>query len=277
MPRPIWSGAISFGLVNVPVKLYNAVKKRTVSFHQLRAKDGCRVRLRKVCAADGEEVPAENIVKGYEISPDRYVTVAAEELQTLYPQASRSIEIEDFVRLEEIDPLYFEQSYYLVPDKGAAKSYRLLMAAMRDAGRVAVARFVLRNKEYLAALRPTGLVLSLATMHFADEIIPQEELEGLPGDETAPTERELAMAGQLIESLTAAFDPQKYHNEYYRRVMDLIERKAEGQEIVARPAAEEGTKVIDLMAALEASLAAVKKKPPVKERRKRVSARKDAG
>jgi DNA end-binding protein Ku len=273
MQRPIWSGAISFGLVNVPVKLYNAVKKRMVSFHQLRAKDGCRIRLKKVCPADGAEVPPENIVKGYEISPDRYVTIAAEELQTLYPHATRSIEIEDFVRLEEIDPVYFEQSYYLVPDKGAAKSYTLLLAAMRAAGRVGVARFVLRNKEYLAALRPTGLVLSLATMHFADEIIPPEELAGLPGEETAPTERELAMAGQLIESLTAAFDPQKYHNEYYRRVMDLIERKAEGQELVARPAAEEGAKVIDLMAALEASLKAVKKKPPVKERRKRVSAR----
>jgi Ku protein, prokaryotic len=273
MQRPIWSGALSFGLVNVPVKLYNAVKKRTVSFHQLRAADGCRVRLKKVCAADGAEVTAANIVKGYEISPDRYVTISAEELATLYPQASRSIEIEDFVRLEEIDPLYFEQSYYLIPDKGAAKSYKLLLTAMRDAGRVAVARFVLRNREYLATLRPAGAVLSLATMHFADEIVPQEELEGVPGDEITSSERELTMAGQLIESLTAAFDPQKYHNEYYRRVMELIERKAEGQEIVAKPAAEEGGKVIDLMAALEASLAAVKKKPAVKERRKRVSAR----
>ena len=273
MQRPIWSGAISFGLVNVPVKLYNAVRKRTVSFHQLRAKDGCRIRLKKVCSADGTEVPAESIVKGYEISPDRYVTVSTEELQTLYPQASRSIEIDDFVRLEEIDPLYFEQSYYLLPDKGAAKSYKLLMTAMRDTGRVAVARFVLRNKEYLATLRPAGLALSLATMHFADEVVPQEELEGLPGEETAPTDRELAMASQLIESLTAEFDPKKYRNEYYRRVMDLVERKAEGQKIVARPAAEEGAKVIDLMAALEASLAAVKKKPPVKERRKRASAR----
>lgn len=272
MQRPIWSGAISFGLVNVPVKLYNAVRKRTVSFHQLRKSDGCRIRLKKVCSTDGAEVAAESIVKGYEVSPDRYVVITASELQALYPEASRSIEIEDFVRLDEIDPLYFEQSYYLLPDKGAGKAYRLLLAAMREAGRVAVARFVLRNKEYLAALRPTGKVLSLATMHFADEVIAQEELEGLPENETAPTARELAMAGQLIESLTAAFDPQKYRNEYHRRLMDLIERKAEGQEIVARPAAEEGAKVIDLMAALEASLAAVKKKPPpLKDRRKKAS------
>lgn len=271
MQRPIWSGAISFGLVNVPVKLYNAVKKRNVSFHQLRKSDGCRIRLKKVCSTDGAEVLAENIVKGYEVSPERYVVITAPELQALYPEATRSIEIEDFVKLGEIDPLYFEQSYYLVPDKGAGKAYKLLLAAMREAGRVAIARFVLRNKEYLAALRPTGKVLSLATMHFADEVVSQDELEGLPEEETAPTDREMAMAGQLIESLTAAFDPRKYRNEYHRRLMDMIERKAEGQEIVARPPAEEGAKVIDLMAALEASLAAVKKKPPLKERRKRAS------
>lgn len=271
MPRPIWSGAISFGLVNVPVKLYNTVKKKTVSFHQLRKADGCRIRLKKVCSADGQEVPGDNIVKGYEISPDRYVVISADELETLYPKANRSIEIEDFVQLSEIDPIYYEQSYYLVPDKGAAKAYTLLLTAMRLSGKVAIAKFVLRNKEYLAALRPAGQALSLSTMFFADEIIPLEELEGLPAAETEPTKKELAMAQQLIESLAAEFEPQKYHNEYHQRVMDLIERKAEGQDIVAKPAAEEGAKVIDLMAALEASLAAVKKQPAVNQRRKKAS------
>lgn len=272
MVRPVWSGAISFGLVNVPIKLYNAVRKKTVNFHQLRKADGCRVRLKKVCAADGAEVTAENIVKGYQVSPERYVVISPEELQSLYPKTSRSIEIQDFVKLDQIDPLYYEQSYYLVPDKGAAKAYSLLLSAMRQSGRVAVARFVLRNKEHLAALRPAGRVLSLSTMYFADEVIPLAELEGLPQEETEPSQRELAMAEQLIQSLAADFSPEKYRNEYQERLMDLIDRKAEGQEIVARPAAEEGGKVIDLMAALEASLAAVKTKSPAKDRRKRARA-----
>jgi DNA end-binding protein Ku len=268
MQRPIWSGSISFGLVNVPIRLYNAVKRKTVSFHQLRQSDGCRIRLKKVCSTDGSEVANENIVKGYEISPDRYVTVSNEDLQALYPKISKSIEIEDFVDLTQIDPIYLEQSYYVVPDKGAAKAYTLLLAAMKDSGKVAIARFVLRNKEYLATLRPADRLLCLSTMFFADEIISVDQISDLPETELEPNKRELTMAKQLIESLSADFDPQKYHNDYHARVMNMIEQKAEGQEIVVRPAAEEGAKVIDLMAALEASLAAVKTNPPVKAKAK---------
>jgi DNA end-binding protein Ku len=271
MQRPIWKGSISFGLVNIPVKLYNAVKKKTINFHQLRAVDGCRVRLKKVCAADGKEVTAENVVKGFEMAPDRYVLITDEELQTLYPKANRSIDIQDFVEPSQIDSGYFDQPYYLVPDTGAAKTYALLLSAMRESGKIAMARLIMRNKEYLTALRPTGQMISLSTMYYADELVSADELTELPSDEPELTKRELAMAEQLIESLAADFAPQKYHNEYHRRVMDMLERKAAGQETGVSVKTAERAQVIDLTAALEASLAAVRKPAPV-ERRKRVSA-----
>lgn len=274
MARPMWNGSISFGLVNVPVKMFTSVKRKTLHFNQLRASDGCRIRLKKVCSADGTEVASENIIRGYEISPERYVTITDEELQVLNPKTTRSIDIEDFVSLEEIDPIYFEQSYYLVPDKGAAKAYSLLFAAMKKTNKIAIARIVMRNKEYLAAIRPAGRALSLATMYFSDEIVSQDELEALPED-IAPDERELTMAEQLINSLSAVFEPEKYHDEYREKVLDLIEKKAEGQTVTLQPAAPEGGKVIDLMAALEASLKAMKKndsqeaaKPPRTRRKK---------
>lgn len=272
MQRPIWSGAISFGLVNIPIRLYNSVRKKTLSFHQLRKKDGCRIRLKRVCANDGVEVANEDIVKGYEVSPERYVVIAPDELKSLYPKATKVVEIQQFAELEQVDPIFFEHSYFVVPDKGAAKSYSLLISAMRQSGKIAVAKFVLRNKEYLAALRPAGKLLGLSTMYFADEIVPQTELEGLPETAAEPAKRELAMAEQLIESLAAEFEPAKYHNEYHDRVMDLIERKAEGEEVIAQPEARPGAKVIDLTTALEASLAAVKKKASAKEGRKKARA-----
>jgi DNA end-binding protein Ku len=271
MQRPLWKGWISFGLVNIPVKLFNAVKKKTINFHQLRVGDGCRVRLKKVCAADGTEVTGENVVKGFEMSPDHYVLITDEELQSLYPKASRSIEIQDFVSPTQIDGAYFDQPYYLVPDTGAAKTYALLLTAMRKSGKVAVARLIMRNKEYLTTLRPADQMIGLSTMFYADELVLAEELTDLPVDEPELTKRELTMAEQLIESLAADFTPQKYHNEYHRRVMDLIERKAAGQETVLGVKAAEKAQVIDLTAALEASLAAVKK-PPAVDRRKRASA-----
>ena len=277
MARPMWNGSISFGLVNVPVKMFNSVKKKTLHFNQLRASDGCRIRLKKVCSADGTEVESEDIIRGYEISPERYVTVTDEELQVLNPKTTRSIDIEDFVSLEEIDPVYFEQSYYLVPDKGAAKAYSLLFAAMKKTNKIAIARIVMRNKQYLAAIRPAGRALSLATMYFADEIVSQNDLEALPAD-IEPNERELTMAEQLITSLSSPFEPEKYKDEYREKVLDLIEKKAEGQTVTLQPAAPEGGKVIDLMAALEASLKAMKKEgspeseKPVRSRRKKASA-----
>ena len=256
MPRSIWRGAISFGLVNVPVKLYSAVSKKNVKFNQLHDADGVRIQQKRICPADGEEVPYENIVKGYEIAPDKYVIITPEELESLDPKKTRTIDIEDFVDLDEIDPLYYEHPYYLVPDTGAAKAYRLLLDALRDTNKVAIARVVLRSKEYLTAIRPAGDVLTMETMLFADELVPQDNLDEVPDDDTRATDRELSMARQLIEAQATPFDPTKYRDEYRERVLDLIERKAQGEDISVQPDSEEPAEVPDLMAALEASLVA---------------------
>ena len=177
MPRSIWTGAISFGLVNVPVKLYSAVSKKTVRFHQLHDKDCVRIQQKRVCAADGEEVSYEHIVKGYEITPDQYVIIEPGELEALEPRKTKTIDIEDFVDLEEIDPLYYDHPYYLMPGTGAAKPYKLLVTAMEEAGKVAIARVVIRQKEQLVAIRPTGDILTMETMNFADEVIPHDRFD----------------------------------------------------------------------------------------------------
>jgi DNA end-binding protein Ku len=275
MPRAIWSGAISFGLVNIPVKLYSAVSKKTVRFHQIDAESGGRVRQKRV-GPDGEEIPYEQIVKGYEIGPDRYVTISPEELESLEPQKTRTIDIEDFVDLEQIDPIYYDHPYYLAPDTGAAKAYRLLVDAMEDSGKVAVARVVLRSKEHLVAIRPRNGALAMETMLFSDEVIPPDSLEELAaGDGDVQTsDRELAMANQLIDSLASDFEPEKYRDEYRERVLDLIERKAQGETIVIEEPEAEPEKVPDLMAALEASIASAKK--PAKKAKKPAAKKKAA-
>jgi DNA end-binding protein Ku len=271
MPRSIWSGAISFGLVNVPVKLFSAVSRKTVRFHQLHDKDGVRIQQKRICPADGEEVPYEHIVKGYEISPDRYVVIEPEELEALDPKKTRAIEIQEFVDLEEIDPIYFDHPYYLAPDKGAAKAYKLLLKAMEDTNKVAIARVVIRQKENLVAIRATDNVLTMATMVFHDEVVPPDTLDEIPeDDEASVSEREVEMAQQLIGSLTAPFEPEKYHDEYRERVLELIEAKASGQEIKVQPP-EEPVKVPDLMAALEQSLAAAEKSGGTSRTRKRAA------
>ena len=263
MPRSIWSGAISFGLVNVPVKLYSAVSRKTVRFHQLNGKTGNRIQQKRVDPSTGDEVAYEDIIKGYELSKDRYVVIAPDELEALDPERTRSIDIEDFVSLDEIDPVYYDHPYYLVPDKGAAKPYGLLLDAMRESGKVAIARVVLRSKEQLVAIRPAGDALMMETMVFHDEVVPTDALDDLPeGERAASSERELAMAQQLIESLSSPFEPGKYRDEYREKVLDLIERKAAGEEIAVQPEAPQPKAVPDLMAALEASLAAVKAKAP---------------
>jgi DNA end-binding protein Ku len=258
MPRSIWSGAISFGLVNVPVKLYSAVSKKTVRFHQLHDKDGVRIQQKRWCPADDEEVQYEHIVKGYEISPDEYVVVTNEELEGLEPKKTKTIDIEDFVDLDEIDPLYYDHPYYLLPDKSAAKPYKLLHQAMTDANKVGIARVVIRSKEQLVAIRPVDDVLAMSTMNFADEIVPTDNFDEPTADDAETTKREVEMAQQLIDSLTSDWEPDRYHDTYRERVLDLIEKKAEGQEVVLQPA-EEPQEVPDLMAALEASVAAAKK------------------
>jgi DNA end-binding protein Ku len=267
MPRAIWSGAISFGLVNIPVKLYSAVSRKTVRFHQIDAESGARVRQKRV-GPDGEEIAYEQIVKGYEIGPDRYVTISPEELEALEPQKTRTIDIEDFVDLDQIDPIYYDHPYYLAPDTGASKAYRLLVDAMEDSGKVAVARVVLRSKEHLVAIRPRDGALAMETMLFADEVIAAESLEELAaGDGDVQTsDRELAMANQLIESLASDFEPGKYRDEYRERVLDLIERKAQGETIVIEEPEAAPQEVPDLMAALEASIASAKKPEKPKKR-----------
>jgi DNA end-binding protein Ku len=276
MARAIWSGSISFGLLNVPVKLYSAVSKKSVSFRELRESDGSRVRHKRVAEADGEEVEYNDIVKGYEIAPEQYVVITRDELEELDPKKTRAIEVLDFVDLDDIDPIYFDHPYYLGPDKGAERAYALLVKAMEDAHKVAIARFVLRNRESLAALRPMDGVMTMATMRFADEVVSTQEISDVLGEEAEPPKKkELEMAKALIDSLTSEFDADQYRDEYREELLSLIERKARGESIVSSETeAPKPTKAPDLMAALEESLAAVKaeesssKKPAAKPKPK---------
>jgi DNA end-binding protein Ku len=254
MPSTIWTGSISFGLVAVPVRVLSATKSLDVRFNQLEEGTNARIRYRKISEATGDEVSNDQIHKGYEISPGQYVVVDDDEMQALAPQSSRMIEIEDFVDLDDIDPVYFEQPYYLTPDATALKPYKLLVEAMAELRKVAIGRVVMRSKERLVAIRPLDGVLCLETMRYADEVLPRAGL--VPEDQGAePSDRELAMARQLVDALSDQFDPQRYHDEYREQLMDLIQRKAAGEQIVAEPTVEEPGKVLDLMAALEASLA----------------------
>lgn len=267
--KTVWRGMISFGMVNIPVSLYNATRKKTVSFKQLRQSDYSRINYKKV-ANDGAEVSQAEIAKGYEIAPDRYVVVTEAEMEAVTPKASRVIDIADFVKLSQIDPRHYDSSYYLAPEPGAGKAYALLLEALKQTDSVGVAKFVLRSKEYLAAIRPVGEALTLSTMLFADEIVPVAELTDLMPD-VQPTEKELAMAKLLIESQLTEFEPEKYKNEYHAAVMALIDSKAEQEAIITKPAAQ-AAPVIDIMAAIEASLAALKKeKPKTKAKKKNLA------
>jgi DNA end-binding protein Ku len=260
MARAIWSGSISFGLLNVPVKLYSAVARRGISLREIRESDGARIRHRRVAEGTDEEVPYEKIQKAFEITSGNYVPISRDEMAALAPEKTRAVEVQDFVDLDEIDPIYFDSPYYLGPAAGAEKAYSLLASAMERSGKVAIARFVFRNKEHLAALRADNGVLTLTTMRFADEVVPPDELDDvLPDKKPKVAAKEVEMAEQLIDSLTSDFDPSAYRDEYREELMSLIERKAEGKEIVAPEAAEpKATKAPDLMAALEESIAAVK-------------------
>jgi DNA end-binding protein Ku len=261
MARAIWSGSVSFGLLNVPVKLYSAVARRGISLREIRESDGVRIRHRRVAEGTDEEVPYEQIVKAFEIAPDRYVPLSKDEIAALAPEKTRAIEVRDFVDLDQIDPIYFDSPYYLGPAQGAEKAYSLLAEAMQESGKVAIARFVFRNKEHLAALRPSDGVLTLTTMRFADEVVPPSELEDvLPSGKPKVAKQEVEMAERLIDSLTTEFDPAAYRDEYREQLLALIERKAEGKDVLTAPATEEPepTKAPDLMAALEESIAAVK-------------------
>jgi DNA end-binding protein Ku len=261
MPRAIWSGTISFGLLNVPIKLYSAVARRGISLREIRESDGARIKHRRVAEGTDEEVPYGEIVKAFEITPDQYVPLSKDEMAAFAPEKTRAIEVQDFVDLDQIDPIYFDSPYYLAPAEGAGKAYSLLAEAMEESGKVAIARFVFRNKEHLAALRAGDGVLTLTTMRFADEVVPPSDLEDvLPEGKQKVAKREVEMAEQLIDSLTTEFDPSAYRDEYREQLLALIERKAEGKDVLTAPEAEEPepTKAPDLMAALEESIAAVK-------------------
>ena len=279
MPSTIWTGSISFGLVAVPVRLVSATRSHDVRFHQLDPDTNSRIRYRRVSEASGDEVPREQIKKGYEFAPGQYVTVEPDEMDALAPKSTKAIDIEDFVDLADIDPVFFEQPYYLVPDKETVKPYRLLVETMTEMGKVAVGRFVLRSKEHLVAIRPVEGVLCLEMMRYADEVVAPSELEGIPGEKTEVTDRELKMAKQLVDSLAAEFEPDKYHDEYREQLQELLEKKAKGEEIIVEPAAEEPGEVVDLMAALEESLARSKKArdaPAKKTTKKAAKKRKSA-
>jgi DNA end-binding protein Ku len=257
MARSIWSGAISFGLVNVPVKLYSAVRDHSIHFHMLGPDGKCRLRRKLVCPDTGKEVQWSETKRGFEIAPDQYVIIQTEELNALRPAATRTIDLKDFVDLADIDPVYYSSPYYLLPDERAGKPYRLLHEAMSKSKKVGIATFVMRQKEYLAAIRPVQKILVLETMNYADEIADPDELPET-GLDAKVDKRELEMAQRLIDALSGRFDPKKYKDEYRAEVQKLIERKSEGEEVYIPPAPEEPRRVHDLVKALEASLAEAK-------------------
>jgi len=258
MARPVWSGTISFGLIAIPVKLFHAVRRQSVSFNQLDERNMARIRYRKVNAETGDEVTEDHIVKGYEISKGRYVVVDPDELEPFMPVATKSIDLEEFVDLDEIDPVYFDTAYHLAPNE-TPKPYVLLARAMEQTGKVAIGRFVMRNKQYTAAIRAEEGRLVMSSLAYADEVVDPADIDELQElDDVEVNDREIAMAESLVTSLSSDFEPHKYHDEYREQVMALIQMKADGQEWEAPEAAAEKPNVIDIMAALEASVAAAK-------------------
>jgi DNA end-binding protein Ku len=259
MPRSMWKGAISFGLVTIPVSVYPATEEKTLRFNQLHEKDGGRIRYKRVCSVDADEVPFEEIVKGYEYEKDRYATLTDEDFDAVPVRSSRAIDIHQFVDLEEIDPMLYKKSYYLVPDETGAKAYSLLREAMASEGKVGIAKVAFRDKEHLAALRFSSDAFVLETMFWPDEI-RAADLEGVDVDEKVRPQ-ELDMAKQLIENLTAEWDPDEYHDEYREALLEIVEKKIAGEEIEVAPE-EEPARVVDLMEALKASVAAAKSGEP---------------
>jgi DNA end-binding protein Ku len=254
MPRPIWSGAISFGLVTVPVKLFAAVKKKDVAFHQVDEASGSRIKYKRVSEKTGREVPYERIKKGYEVDDGEYVVIDPKEIEKLTPESTRRIDITDFVDITEIDPIYYDHPYFLAPDKGGDKAYALLLKAMEESGKIGIGRVVIRTKEYLAAIRPyEGKALAMETMLFPDEIVDVEDIPSLP-KRSRIGDKEMKMAKQLIDSLADGFDPSKYHDEYRKEVLDLIKKKAKGKTIEIEHEEEKQPAVADLMEALRASV-----------------------
>jgi DNA end-binding protein Ku len=265
--RPVWSGSISFGLVNIPVRLFSASREQRVNFHQLHDQDKVRLRRKLVSGSTGKDVHPEHVVKGYGVG-DEFVIVHQDELEACAPEKTRAIEITDFVNVADIDPIYLERTYYVLPQQGAARSYRLLVEAMNRSGRVGIARVVMHDKEHLCSLRPHGGVLALSTMYFDDEVIPPDAVEGVGDGPPHVGEKDAKAARALVESKSAKFDPTKFHDRYRECLMKFIEKKAQAEKVVVSPRVgadeDEGGEQKrpaargDLMAALEASLASAR-------------------
>jgi DNA end-binding protein Ku len=252
MPRSLWNGTVSFGLVSVPVKLYSAVQSRTVHFHEVHGIDGARIEHRRFCSEEGREVPYEEVVKGFEVAAGEYVVLTPEEVKAAAGSRAHMIDVEHFVDAGRIDPVFYERTYFLGAGQDGQEAYRVVHDALERTGRAGIGRFAFHNREYLAAIRSRDGILVLHTMRFADELVHGEELEW-QGPERAPTEREVEMARQLLGALHEEFRPERYEDEYREAVLELIQRKAEGQPVpAAEPPAPEGPG--DLMAALQASL-----------------------
>jgi DNA end-binding protein Ku len=251
--RPIWKGSISFGLVYIPVAVYPATREEKLSFRQLRSSDLSPIRYKKVAEADSKEVPADQIVKGFEYERGRYVVLKDEDFEKVKIESTHSIDITDFVDLEQVDPKFFYRPYFLEPQKGGEKAYAVLHKALSGTGKIGVAKVVISNREHLAAVKPDGLFLILELMHFAAEILSADILKN--GSATAISDKELKMAQALIESLTVSWEPEKYRDEYRSALMQMIEQKAQHKEIAAKPsAAPQPTNVVDLVKVLQDSL-----------------------
>jgi DNA end-binding protein Ku len=270
MARPVWRGAISFGLVNVPVKAYPAVRSHDVHFHQIDKRTGSRIRIRKVSAETGEEVAPDDIALGFEVGEGRYVRFEKGELEELRPASTRTIEVTDFVALDQIDPIYYERPYWLAPDgEVVGQAYQLLRAAMEDLGRVAIGGVVMRDRQYLAAIRPLDGALAMSTLRFADEVVPRSEVEDIPDQPAEPDPKLLAMATQIIDSLTTDWDASRYRDTFTDELRERIKAKGAGEEITAPGEAAE-PKVVDVMQALEASVASIQgRKGPQRKSRTR--------
>lgn len=262
-PRTMWRGAISFGLVTIPVKVFPSTEEKSLKFNQLHDKDHGRIKMKRVCSKCGEEVPFENIVKGYEVEKDVYVTLTDDDFEAVPVASSRAIDIQQFVELQEIDPIYFKKSYYLVPDETGIKAYNLLRKALEDESKVGVAKVSFRDKEHLAALRFRDKTFILETMYWPDEIRAAdfEELD----KEVDVRPQEVQMAKSLIENLSEPFNPEAYEDEYRVALQKIVDAKVKGEEIEVVET-EAPSKVVDLMEALKASVEAVKEKPADKKK-----------
>lgn len=255
--RPVWKGAISFGLVNIPIKMYTASEDKSVKFKYLHKKCNTPLRYQRICPLCKEEVEWEDIVRGYEFQKDRFVVIRDEDFEAIPTNKTKTMDIIDFCNLKEIDPIYFEKSYYLGPEETGKKAYSLLVSALRDTNRVAIAKVVIRSKQALAAIRIYQDVLVMETMKYPDEVRAKNEVPGVEA-EVAVSDRELSMATQLVQEMTAPFEPEKYTDEYRKALLEVIEARIQGQEpeqIDVQPA--QG--VVDLMESLKASLDAIEK------------------